>query len=67
MSRKLESHKQALRQLLDSHGVGDLRQERGQIVDRERLIDQILRVNDRFSYNASLDEALNSGDGSYKP
>lgn len=68
MSKKRESHKQALRQLLDRHGVGhNLRQERGQLHDREHLIDEILRVNDRFNYNPSLDEALNSGDGTYKP
>lgn len=68
MSKKRESHKQALRQLLDRHGVGNnLRQERGQLHDREHLIDEILRVNDRFNYNPSLDEALNSGNGTYKP
>lgn len=54
-----ESHKQALRQLLDKYGVS--------INDRERLIEEILRINHRFNYNPSLDEALNSGDGSYRP
>lgn len=67
MSKKRESHKQALRQLLDHHSIGNLRQERGQLIDREHLIDEILRINDRFSYNPSIDEALNSGDGTYKP
>jgi hypothetical protein len=65
---KRESHKQALRQLLDRFDVGStLRQDHGQLLDRERLVDEILRVNDRFNYNPSLDEALNSGDGTYKP
>ena len=35
---------------------------------RDKFVEEILRVNDRFeSSNPSLDEALNSGDGSYKP
>lgn len=59
MSKKRESHKQALRQLLDRWCITR--------PDREELIAEILRVNDRFNYNSSLDEALNSGDGSYKP
>lgn len=59
MSKKRESHKQALRQLLDRWCVDR--------PDREDLIDEILRVNDRFDYNPSLDEALNSGDGTYRP
>lgn len=68
MSKKRESHKQALRQLLELHGVGAaLRQERGHLHDREHLIGEILRIHDRFDYNPSLDEALNSGDGTYKP
>jgi hypothetical protein len=67
MSKQRESHKQALRKLLDRHSVDNFRQERGQIIDREQLIDEILRLNDRFNYNPSLDEALNSGDGTYKP
>lgn len=67
MSKRRESHRQALRQLLDRHGIGCLRQERGQITDQDRLIDEILGLNDRFNYNPSLDEALNSGDGAYKP
>lgn len=67
MSKRRESHRQALRQLLDRHGIGCLRQERGQIIDQDRLIDEILGLNDRFNYNPSLDEALNSGDGTYKP
>ena len=57
-----ESHKQALYQLVE-HFVGDMR---GTIF-KEKLVDEILRVNDRFNSNPSLDEALNSGDGSYKP
>ena len=67
MSKQRESHRQALRQLLDRHGVGCLRQEQGQVIDQDRLIDEILRVNARFNYNPSLDEALNSGNGTYKP
>jgi hypothetical protein len=67
MSKQRESHRQALRQLLDRYSIGNLRQERGQIIDREHLIDEILRLNERFNYNPSLDEALNSGDGTYKP
>ena len=67
MSKKRESHKQSLRQLLDRHGISNLRQERGQLINREHLIDEILRISDRFNYNPSLDEALNSGDGTYKP
>ena len=59
---KRENHKQALRQLVD-HFVGDMRGP----VFKEKLVDEILRVNDRFSHNPSLDEALNSGDGTYKP
>jgi len=50
MSKQRESHRQALRQLLDRHSI-----------------DEILRLNDRFTYNPSLDEALNSGDGTCKP
>lgn len=52
---KRESHKQALRQLLDRHSIGNLRQERGQLIDREHLIDEILRIHDRFN---NIDEAL---------
>jgi hypothetical protein len=59
VSKTRESHKQALRQLLDRWCIDR--------PDREDLIAEILRVNDRFSYNPSLDEALNSGDGSYRP
>lgn len=64
---KRESHKQALRQLLDRHSISNLRQERGQLIDREHLIDEILRIHDRFNSNPNLDEALNSGNGTYKP
>lgn len=58
---KRESHKQALRQLLDRF-IGDL----GTVV-KEQLTEEILRISDRFNSNPSLDEALNSGDGTYKP
>ena len=58
MSKKRESHKQALRQLLQRYGLEG---------DWDPMLDEILRINDRFNYNPSLDEALNSGDGSYKP
>jgi hypothetical protein len=63
VSKKRESHKQALWQLLDRFGI---EVPHGGIC-REDLIVEILRINDRFNYNPSLDEALNSGDGSYKP
>jgi hypothetical protein len=62
MASKRESHKQALRQLVDRF-VGDMRGP----VFKEQFVDEILRVNDRFNHNPSLDEALNSGDGTYKP
>jgi hypothetical protein len=61
---KRESHKQALRQLLDRFGVFADRVDQP---TRERLVDEILRINDRFNHNPGLDEALNSGDGTYKP
>jgi hypothetical protein len=59
VSQQRESHKQALRQLLDRWCI--IRP------DREQLIEEILGVSKRFNYNPGLDEALNSGDGSYKP
>jgi len=59
MSKQRESHKQVLRQLLDRWCIDH--------PDREELIGEILRVGDRFDYNPGLAEALNSGDGSYKP
>lgn len=62
MSKKRESHKQALRQLLDLYEVGVCLP-----MTCDELIDAILRVNDRFNHNPSLDEARNSGDGTYKP
>jgi hypothetical protein len=34
---------------------------------KDKLVDEILRINDRFNINPSPDEALNSGDGTYKP
>lgn len=65
---KRESHKQALRQLLDRYSAAQrLGPGAYVILDRDRLIDEILRVSDRFNRNPSLDEALNSGDGTYKP
>jgi len=60
--RTRESHKQALRQLCDLYEVGVCLP-----MTRDEFIDAILRINDRFNYNPSLDEALNSGDGTYKP
>jgi hypothetical protein len=62
VSKKRESHKQALRQLLDLYEVGVCLP-----MTRDELIDAILRVNNRFNLNPSLNEALNSDDGSYKP
>ena len=62
MTKKRESHKQALQQLFDLYEVGVCLP-----MTRDELIDAILRVNQRFNSNPSLDEALNSGDGSYKP
>jgi len=65
---KRASHKQALHQLLDRYGVTIARHDCGAgHANREHLLDEILRINDRFNHNPSLDEALNSGDGSYKP
>lgn len=58
MSTKRESHKQALRQLFQRYGLEG---------DWDPLLDEILRINDRFNYNPSIDEALNSGNGTYKP
>jgi hypothetical protein len=68
MSKKRESHKQALRQLIDRY-FGTPRHPCDAIrATREQLIDEILSVNDRFTNSpAWLDEALNSGDGSYEP
>ncbi len=60
MSKQRETHKQALRQLLNQWSSLD--------EDREELIDAIIQIGDRFSgAPAWLDEALNSGDGTYKP
>lgn len=65
-SSKRESHKQALRQLLDRY-VYDIT-VRGQPFLTAQLVDEILRINDRFAGSPTwLDEALNSGDGTYKP
>lgn len=60
MSR--ESHRQALRQLLE-RSLGTAHSD----AFKDKLVDEILHINKRFNYNPSLDEALNSGDGSYKP
>ena len=59
---KRESHKQALRTIIDRF-VGD----RLGPAFKEQLIEEVLRVNERFNHNPSLDDALNSGNGSYKP
>lgn len=59
MSKTRDSHRQALRQLIDKYGL------EGE--DWYPLVEEILRINDRFSRNPGLDEALNSGDGTYKP
>lgn len=56
-SKRRESHRQALRQLLD-HSIGS--------ASGDAFKDK-LRIGNRFSYNPGIDEALNSGDGSYKP
>ena len=60
--KKRESHKQALRQLIDRF-VGDMR---GPIF-KEQFVDEILRVNDRFNDNPSLDGCLSSGDRTHEP
>lgn len=44
MHRQRESHKQALRQLLNRHSIESLRQDQGQIINREQLIDEILKA-----------------------
>ena len=63
---KRESHRQALRQLLDRYGVHD-QILRGALT-RDQLVDEILGVGDRFVGSPQwLEEALNSGEGSYKP
>jgi hypothetical protein len=66
MSMKREAHKQALQQLLDLYavqggvvfmtGVQALRRD----TKREQLVEEILKVSDRFNHN--VDEALNSGE-----
>jgi len=58
MSKTHETHKQTLSQLGD--------RMRGPAF-KEKLVEEILRINERFNRNPILDEALNSGDGSYKP
>jgi hypothetical protein len=59
---KRASHRQALRQLME-RSMGTAHSD----AFKDKLVDEILRINDRFNGNPSLDEALNSGDGSYKP
>jgi len=63
---KKEFHKRVLCQAVDhfiDNFVGDVRGP----AFKEQLVDEILRVNDRFNSNPDFDEALNSGDGSYRP
>lgn len=62
MSAKRESHRQAFRQLIE-RSIGTASSD----AFKDKLVDEILRINDRFNRNPSLDEALNSDDGSYKP
>lgn len=65
MNKRHASHRQALRQLFERFGIErvDGSQKR-----RDLLIDEILRVSDRFNASPSwLDEAINSDDGTYKP
>ena len=59
---KRESHTQALRQCLED-ALGSEHSD----IFKDKLVDKILRINDRFNYNPGLDEALNSGNGTYKP
>jgi len=62
MSTRRDRHRQALRELLE-RSVGTAHSD----IFKEKLVDKILRINDRFNHNPGLDEALNSGDGTYKP
>jgi len=56
-------HKQTLRQLVDRF-IGSEHSDDF----KEKLVDEIFRVGDRLNGNPRwLDEALNSGDGTYKP
>ncbi len=57
MSKKRESHKQTLRQLLGRYGAQDGSVFHITNAAREQLIEEILRINDRFTRNPSLDEA----------
>jgi hypothetical protein len=59
MSKTRDAHKQALRVVFDRYCI-----VRG---DREKLIDDIIKASEGFYRNPSLDEALNSGNGTYKP
>lgn len=59
---KRPTHRQALRQLLDE-SLGASYSD----AVKDKLVGEILRLNARFNCNPSLDEALNSGNGSYKP
>jgi len=63
MSKTHETHKQPLSQLGDRFVGGDMRGP----AFKEKLVEEILRINERFNRNPILDEAINSGDGSYKP
>ncbi len=45
MDRQRESHRQALRQLLERSGVGSPRER---AIDLEVLVDEILRLGDGF-------------------
>lgn len=60
--RARDRHRHELRELIES-AIGSA----SSATFKDQLVDQILRINDRFNSNPGLDEALNSGDGSYKP
>lgn len=58
-----ESHKQARRQCLED-ALGSEHSD----VFKDKLVDKILHINDRFNGTPEwISEALNSGDGTYKP
>lgn len=61
MSRRT-SHKRAIRQLLE-RSIGTSSSD----LFKDNLTEEILRIHDRFNCNTTLDEALNMGDGTYKP
>lgn len=62
MSKIREAHKQALLQLLED-SLGSAHSD----AFKRAVVEKILRIGDRFNYNPGLAEALNSGDGTYKP